>query len=277
MNVCACGSESYRSRRTYQTPFGPVRIVSCTDCGLARDLLAGDSGQSNVDEADFDGCIGEEEYWAERPRMRAYFDLVSRYATEPGSMLDVGCNAGQLMEIFKGEGWTVKGIDADPAVATYARQRGLDVENVSFEEIAAGKDSFDLVSVCHALEHIPDIRHVLEIVQRILKPNGLLFVAVPNYGSRSELFFYGSRWPSFLPNQHIWYFNEKKLESTLRLFGFHALFVRSLAAHRVDKGGLSMRALRRTVNFLQDAFNDGNEITGVFRPGSPGREPARSK
>lgn len=130
-------------------------------------------------------------------------------------LLDIGCGGGVLTEEFARIGCRVSGIDISPrsiAVAQmHAAKSGLSIDyrvgeatSLPFE---AG--SFEAVSCCDMLEHVPDWKQVVAEAARVLKPGGLFFFDTINRTPKSKAtFIQGLQEFSFtrlMPdNTHIW-------------------------------------------------------------------------
>jgi len=165
-------------------------MVICTGCGLARNLLDYEYEEAYTDEAGIYHALNEEECDEWLGRAGPLEGIVSRFADSPGEMLDFGCNAGYLMHIFQEKGWNDRGVDLHPAVIKDAQSRGFTATCTRLEDAGYADNSFDLVTMTHILEHLPELEIPFAEVRRILKPGGLLLIAVPNFGARLELFFY---------------------------------------------------------------------------------------
>lgn len=79
-------------------------------------------------------------------------DLVERIMGGRSGLrvLDVGCGTGIAARQFQGAGCIVLGIDPDQRMATYARQRGLDVEVSAFEAWESADRQFDVVTAAQS-------------------------------------------------------------------------------------------------------------------------------
>ncbi len=96
--------------------------------------------------------------------------------------LDIGCSAGMLLQAYRGAYLCASaGIEPGNDYRSYARQRGLEVY-ASLEELErSGAERFDLISLAHVLEHIPDpAGYLTTLRQRWLTPAGHLLIEVPN-------------------------------------------------------------------------------------------------
>jgi SAM-dependent methyltransferase len=121
---------------------------------------------------------------AKRPffRRRAH-ELLADIETRqggPGRLLDVGCGIGTELAVAGERGWRATGIELATESLRVARESGLDIVAKPIAEAGLADTCFDLVTVNHALEHIPRVREALGEMRRVLRPAGLLFIAVPN-------------------------------------------------------------------------------------------------
>jgi ubiquinone/menaquinone biosynthesis C-methylase UbiE len=99
-------------------------------------------------------------------------------------ILSVGCGDGYVEKyIMEQTGNMILGLDVSPKGVAIARQRGLKVQEGSVYEMPFDDHSFDLVLAVHIFEHLVSPEIFLKEVRRILKPNGLFFVSLPNYGN----------------------------------------------------------------------------------------------
>jgi len=102
-----------------------------------------------------------------------------------GKLLDVGCNTGLTLEIFKALGWDVSGVEPREC-CLQAKERGLNVFHGVLEDAVYPEHSFDVVRFNQVLEHISDPIRALTIARNLLAPDGRMYVECPNQNS---LFF----------------------------------------------------------------------------------------
>jgi ubiquinone/menaquinone biosynthesis C-methylase UbiE len=105
-----------------------------------------------------------------------------RGPSEPARrLLDVGCGTGTMLMHLRRYGRTY-GVDMDHEAVGYCRERGLDtVVQASAGNLPFADGTFDLVTMLDVLEHIVDEGGALTEVRRVVRPGGLLMVAVPAY------------------------------------------------------------------------------------------------
>lgn len=142
---------------------------------------------------------------------------------QPGRLLDVGCGEGFVLRFFEQLGWQVQGIDyshagvqqVNPAYADHVEQG--DVFELLKARIASGKQ-YDLVWLGNVLEHVLDPVSLLQSLRRLVAPDGLLVVTVPNDGTayHEELYATGAILDRFwvaMPD-HLSYFTADSLRRT---------------------------------------------------------------
>lgn len=99
-----------------------------------------------------------------------------------GRLLDVGCGLGYLLESLGGEYETV-GLEYDIESLKNNKKRGLvNMVQGDASYIPFARESFDVVLCSELLEHLPDGKDtdVLEGINAVLKPGGLLLITVPS-------------------------------------------------------------------------------------------------
>ena len=146
-------------------------------------------------------------------RIEAYFD-------KPGKILDIGCATGLFLAAMKERGWEAHGIEPSDYAADYARtQYGLQVIHGTLEDTQLPEDQFDVVTMWDVLEHVDDPMETLKEVYRILKPNGLLVVSLPNPNSLEARIF-GDTWIGWDRPRHLNIFSSEVIEKYLDKTGF---------------------------------------------------------
>lgn len=118
-------------------------------------------------------------------------------------LLDVGCGSGTLLGLLKQRGFRTTGVDFSTEAAKVAEaENGVRVVVGSLEGAAFPQESFDVVTLFHVMEHVPNPREVLAEVFRILKPSGSVVLQVPNIDSWQFKFF-GSKWYGLDIPRHV--------------------------------------------------------------------------
>ena len=158
------------------------RPIRCRECGLVFvDPVPAEAVET--------GTYGHDYYepWQgaeERPRRRMWrrrLARVGKRVTSAGTLLDVGCGDGLFARVAKDAGWRVDAIEFSPEGARRAAARlGRPVAVGDLAASAHLPGPFEVITLWHVLEHLPEPRPMLEAARRRLAPGGLLVVAVPN-------------------------------------------------------------------------------------------------
>jgi len=99
-----------------------------------------------------------------------------------GTLLELGCGRGELLEAAAKEGWSVQGIEMTAGFAADAMSRGISIEASSIETstLLEKNGAFDVIYLSAILEHLYDPVLCLKRIRNALAPGGLVFIAVPN-------------------------------------------------------------------------------------------------
>ncbi|MGH7782680.1 MAG: methyltransferase domain-containing protein, partial [Candidatus Binatia bacterium] len=136
------------------------------------------------------------------------------------SIMDVGCGDGHILAYFKERGWNVQGIDPQiEATAAGRRHYGIPIETARVEYAHVEPDSQDVVLSIDVLQFIGKPHDFLKACLRAMKPGGLIYLTVPNFGS-AESRRDGWTWQNFLPWCYLNYFTEETVRRLLENAGF---------------------------------------------------------
>jgi SAM-dependent methyltransferase len=160
-------------------------------------------------------------------RLDTFFEKQAERAIEkyeqpkPGNLLDVGCGDGRFIASMLRRRWKAEGIETDPVAAGLARQRtGVMIHDVELDTAEMIPHAFQMVSLLHVIEHVPDPRTTLTAAYNALAPGGMLLLALPNAGSW-EASLFGTCWyPLDLP-RHYWGFSPHTLTRLVEECGYH--------------------------------------------------------
>ena len=108
-------------------------------------------------------------------------------------ILDIGCGGGLLSEPLSRLGAEVVGIDASDrnikVAKSHAKKNNLDIKYLcSSPENFNSKTKFDVVLNMEIVEHVQDVDFFLKSCAKLLKKNGIMFVATLNKTLKSYLF-----------------------------------------------------------------------------------------
>jgi 2-polyprenyl-3-methyl-5-hydroxy-6-metoxy-1,4-benzoquinol methylase len=136
-----------------------------------------------------------------------------------GKLLEVGTGTGAFLHIMEEAGWQTTGLEPD----FHAREKAMALYKLTVFEPAHLYDlptgSFDAIVLWHVLEHVYTIHAYMEQFSRLLKPDGLLFIAVPNYTSH-DAHIYHEFWAAYDVPRHLHHFCPASLQVLGARFGF---------------------------------------------------------
>ncbi len=134
--------------------------------------------------------------------------LINSYHKEKGNLLDIGAGTGDFLVTAKVAGWQTTGIEPNENAKNLAISKGISFENY-IESIE--NQQFDVITMWHVMEHVPDVEYQIKQLKRLLKPNGTLIIAVPNYKS-FDAQHYGKFWAAYDVPRHLWHFSKISIE-----------------------------------------------------------------
>lgn len=133
-----------------------------------------------------------------------------------GSILDIGSGTGDFLQAFNALHWKKNAIE--PSIKLHPVLKSKNIELFNSIDLVE-ENSQDVISMWHSLEHIPNLEYTLRHLKRILKPDGVLFVAVPNYKAYDAK-YYKSFWAAWDVPRHLWHFSREGLKSLMQNYGF---------------------------------------------------------
>ena len=153
--------------------------------------------------------------------LRDHIAFITKAAGDRGvDVLDVGCGSGTLLGLLKHRGFRVTGLDFSAEAAAIAKaENGVDVAVGTLEEAHFPAESFDVVTLFHVMEHVTTPRQVLAEVSRVLKPNGVAILQVPNIESWQFKIF-GARWYGLDIPRHVIDYSRNSMLKLLADSGF---------------------------------------------------------
>ena len=135
-------------------------------------------------------------------------DLINSFQNSKGQLLDIGAGTGDFLFVAKQNGWQTVGVEPSEKAKGIAIKKGISFVN---ETSSLADHSFDVITMWHVLEHVPDLDYQKQELKRLLKPNGTLIVAVPNFKS-FDAKHYGKFWAAYDVPIHFWHFSKKAIE-----------------------------------------------------------------
>ena len=185
-----CTSTSSSSITAKNSVFGETfNIALCDECELY--YFAKQPSKEFLD------AFYTKKYFSKLEKKKVISLLKSRFATmrassqyayiqnhlstaEGNSILEIGSADGTFLSLFKKNGWHIKGIELNDYMIKKAREKyNIVLEKIHILDVDPEESSFDVISLSHVLEHMPDPVTILTHCKKLLKPSGLIFIELP--------------------------------------------------------------------------------------------------
>lgn len=134
--------------------------------------------------------------------------LISSLQQSKGSLLDIGAGTGDFLFVAKNNGWNAVGIEPSEKAKSIAQSKGVELKSSlsDFDD-----NSFDIITMWHVLEHVPDLEYQIKELKRLVKPNGSIIIAVPNFKS-FDATYYKEFWAAYDVPRHLWHFSKTAIK-----------------------------------------------------------------
>ncbi|MEM6343186.1 MAG: class I SAM-dependent methyltransferase [Bacteroidota bacterium] len=135
-----------------------------------------------------------------------------------GALLDIGCGTGEFLGTMKTAGWQTLGLEPDEGARAQAKSQGVEVRETE-QLFSLEADRYDVITMWHVLEHVHRLHEYLEKIYSLLKKDGLLIIAVPNYSSR-DAEHYQAEWAAYDVPRHLYHFHPESMRNLIEQHGF---------------------------------------------------------
>lgn len=135
-------------------------------------------------------------------------NIIEHFQKDKGTLLDIGAGTGHFLDLAQKNNWSVTGIEPNDGAKQTAAKKGIPfIENIQ----NLPSESYDVITMWHVLEHVFDLDEQINELKRVLKPNGVLLIAVPNFRS-FDAKYYKQFWAAFDVPRHLWHFSKKSIK-----------------------------------------------------------------
>lgn len=249
----------------------PTRFVACKSCGFVY--------QNPRLEMDRLNQMYEESYRVISPQRHRPPDVevqaqwISQTIENKlagREILDVGCDTGSLLNLFKRRGWNTFGVEPTVLYAEYGiRKNGHNIEIGLFGDKTFEGKKFDLITISHVIEHVPEPLGLLISARNKMKEGGYLYVGTPNV-TKPKIGFWG-----VFSFEHLYLFSPASIANILHRAGLDIKAIRAVGA----KKGIELiaqKARSKKFEFLIDKPDEVKKTIGSFRLKLPFLEAKRN-
>lgn len=145
--------------------------------------------------------------------------LINSFDREDKSLLDFGCGTGDFLRVAQKNNWNVKGVEPNSNARAIANTK-TDCAVFDSEQLFQFKvEHFQVITLWHVLEHLPNLEKHFKTFRTLLKPDGRLIIAVPNYKSYDAK-YYKEYWAAYDVPRHLWHFSQQSIATMANEYGF---------------------------------------------------------
>ena len=167
-----------------------------------------------ISHTDSQRSVFEKAYQLVKKRaIKQKVQLINYWHSGSGSVLDIGCGTGDFLSEAKKKQWKAVGMEPNLKAKISSKQKGICLVE-TYQELE--DNYFDVITMWHVLEHVSDLELQIKELKRLLKPNGTIIIAVPNFKSY-DASYYGKFWAAYDVPRHLWHFSKTAMEKLFAL------------------------------------------------------------
>jgi SAM-dependent methyltransferase len=192
-------------------------------------------------------------------------------------VLDVGCGFGSFLIEAKNYGWDVMGIDISDNLRKYLEQQGVPLFCGVLADAKLPDSSFDVVRASHLIEHLSDPYELVKEAWRILKPDGIMVLELPNslglipkIKRFAFIKYHIGECGNLNPPIHLFDFNPKSLRTIMFRQGFQEINLRQTPrGHKVYFPFYNSHGIKKLITLsimaLESLTDMGDILVGYYR------------
>ncbi|GHA38889.1 methyltransferase [Salinimicrobium marinum] len=173
--------------------------------------------ENYISHTDSSSSLFEKIYqWVKTYMIDKKIKWIEKEAAKGKDLLDIGAGTGDFLFRAKSRGWNVKGTEPNFRARELALKKGV---NLAEDSLNFPSASFDVITMWHVLEHIPNLEEQIMELTRLLKKDGLLVIAAPNFKSYDAGKF-KNFWAAYDVPRHLWHFSRTSIHNIFEPHGF---------------------------------------------------------
>ncbi|MFL1894447.1 class I SAM-dependent methyltransferase [Aquimarina sp. 2-A2] len=177
-------------------------------------------------------------------------NLINQRVSVKGRLLDIGAGTGDFLIAANKEGWSTYGVEPNIEARNIALTKNI---NLVDELSNLPVQKYDVITLWHVLEHIPDLDATFNQIQKYLDTNGILIIAVPNYKSYDAT-YYKEFWAAYDVPRHLWHFSKKSIKNISKEYGFELVSIKPMIFDSFYVSLLSEKYKSGKMNFLKGFY-----------------------
>lgn len=150
--------------------------------------------------------------------------LIENQIDKPDSLLDIGAGTGDFLATAQKAGFTVAGVEPNSKARQLAAHKGVHLEPALSN---LKERQFQVITLWHVLEHLPNLDEQISTIVSLLKADGTLIIAVPNFKS-FDAKHYGTYWAGYDVPRHLWHFSKSAMTKLFDKQGMEVTAIRPM-------------------------------------------------
>lgn len=197
-----------------------------------------------------------------RNAIKSKVSLITIQQKQKGKLLDIGSGTGDFLVEAKIQGWDILGFEPDAGAKKLAINKGVAFTDDIF---TLPDNSFDVVTMWHVLEHVPNLQEYISNLKRIIKPTGTIIIAVPNYKS-FDAKYYKQFWAAFDVPRHLWHFSKTSIKKLVEVENMKLIKVKPMWFDSFYVSMLSEKYKNGKMSFIKGAcIGLASNVSGWFK------------
>ncbi len=171
-----------------------------------------------------------------------------------GSILDIGSGTGDFLNACKTDGWKTMGVEPSKIARDLSIKKHKLVIKEESEIGTIEEKSFEIISLWHVLEHVPDLNNRIKEIEKLLKKDGTLIIAVPNRTSYDAK-VYIQNWAGYDVPRHLYHFSPSDIKKLFENYGFEIVKIKPMLFDAYYVSLLSEKIKTGKTNFIKGMLN----------------------
>jgi SAM-dependent methyltransferase len=201
------------------------------------------------------GLINRMYQWVRKTTLKQKRRLIEKATGKnKGRILDVGSGTGALANEMKRQSWQVTGLEPDADARILAKELySIDLKGMDqLSHLPA--NSFDAITLWHVMEHVHDLNTYIIQLKNLLKDDGRLFIAVPNYTSKDAA-IYKEHWAAYDVPRHLYHFSPRSVQVLIEKHGLKLMHYKPMWFDSFYISMLSSKYKKGNTNLLAAFWN----------------------
>ncbi len=213
-----------------------------------KDLSSYYESDDYISHTDGKRSVFEKLYHAVKQKaLRDKINIIKSFKSSSVTLVDIGAGTGDFLVEAKKNNWETWGIEPSVKAKGIALKKGVSLFDNIFD---VPDNSMDVITMWHVLEHVPDVEKQITELKRILKPDGIIIIAVPNFKSYDAA-YYGKYWAAYDAPRHLWHFSKTAIKKLFAAQGVELIKIKPMYFDSFYVSLLSEKYKSGKMNFVK--------------------------